>query len=345
MYRSGFFRKAAFFLALAMLACALSGCAETENRYEVTYLSLFDTVITIILYAEDEAAAQAEFQAVYRDLAHFDALFDIYESHEGTVNLKTLNDTAAIAPVKVDPVLFDLLRFGKEAYQATEGRVNIAMGSVLSLWHEARSAGIEDPENAALPDENALREAAAHTDIGDLVLDENEQTVFFADPLLKIDVGAVGKGFAAELAAQKAKERGVSRMLLNLGGNVCAVGAKAENEPWRINVQDPDDAAGVLTTLSLQDASLVTSGGYQRYYMVEGKNYHHIIDPDTLMPASYVKAVTVIHENSGWADALSTALFNLPYAEGCALAGKMGAGAVWELNDGSIKWLSLSPEA
>ena len=344
LYRSRFSRSAALFLALAIIACALSGCTEREKRYEVTYLSLFDTVITVILYAADEAAAQAEFQNIYSDLAHYDALFDIYEAHGGTVNLYTLNETAAIAPVQVEQALFDLLCFGREAYEATEGRVNIAMGSVLSLWHEARSAGIEDPQNAALPDMTLLQEAAAHTDIGDLVLDEAALTVFFTDPLLKLDVGALGKGFAAELAAQSAKERGVSRMLLNLGGNVCAVGEKAEGEPWRINVQDPDDAAGVLTTLSLQDASLVTSGGYQRYYTVGGTQYHHIIDPDTLMPAAYVKAVTVTHENSGWADALSTALFNLPYEEGRALAEKMGAGAVWERNDGSIEWLGISPE-
>ncbi|MBE5785394.1 MAG: FAD:protein FMN transferase [Clostridiales bacterium] len=344
MKRNRPFRSFAFFLALAFFACAFSGCTGGENRYEVTYLSLFDTVITIILYAPDEAAAQAEFQRIYSDLARYDALFDIYGEHPNVTNLKTLNDTAALAPVQVEQALFDLLRFGKEAYEATGGRVNIAMGSVLSLWHEARSAGIEDPEHAALPDMDALREAAAHTDIDDIILDESAKTVYFADPMLKLDVGAVGKGFAAELAAQSAKERGVSRMLLNLGGNVCALGEKEAGEPWRINVQDPDDAAGVLTTLALRDASLVTSGGYQRYYTVGGKQYHHIIDPDTLMPAEYVKAVTVTHANSGWADALSTALFNLPYEEGRALAERVGAGAVWELNDGSIKWLGISPE-
>lgn len=327
-----------------LLMGAFSGCGEKEDRFEVTYLSLFDTVITVILYAESEDAAQAELQRIYGDLAALDALFDIYESHEGVTNLKDINDSAAKAPVKVDAVLFELLAFGKEAYDVTEGRVNIAMGRVLSLWHDARSAGIEDPETAALPDGAQLLEAAAHTDIEDLILDEAEMTVFFADPLLRIDVGAIGKGFAAEICAEKAKARGVSRMLLNLGGNVCAVGEKEPGEPWKINVQDPDAPSGSLATLSLKDASLVTSGGYQRYYTVEGKQYHHIIDPGTLMPADYVKAVTVTHENSAWADALSTALFNMPYEEGRALAEKMDAGALWELQDGSIKQLTPMPQ-
>ena len=131
-------------------------------------------------------------------------------------------------------------------------------------------------------------------------------------------------------------------MLLNLGGNVCALGTRADGKPWRINVQDPDDASAALATVELSDASFVTSGGYQRYYTVDGVNYHHIIDPDTLMPAEYVKAVTVTHADSGLADAFSTALFNLPYEEGRALAEENGVSAVWELLDGRIEWLSLA---
>ena len=95
--------------------------------------------------------------------------------------------------------------------------------------------------------------------------------------------------------------------------------------------------------MELVDASLVTSGGYQRYYTVDGAAYHHIIDPDTLMPADYVKAVTVTHADSGLADAFSTALFNLPYEQGRALAQRNGVSAVWELYDGKIEWLSLVP--
>ena len=329
-------------LCIALLLPLTGGCASAPQRYEATYLSLFDTVVTISVYAESEAEAQEALRAVYDDLARYDALFDIYEEHEGVTSLKTVNDNAAQGPVAVEPELFALLSFGKEVYGLTRGRVNIAFGSVLSLWHDARTAGLADPGAAALPERDAVERAAAHADIDDLILDETAGTVCFADPALRLDVGAVGKGFAAQLACANARERGITSMLLNLGGNVCALGTRADGKPWRINVQDPDDASAALATVELSDASFVTSGGYQRYYTVDGVNYHHIIDPDTLMPAEYVKAVTVTHADSGLADAFSTALFNLPYEEGRALAEENGVSAVWELLDGRIEWLSLA---
>lgn len=336
-------RILAVVLCTALLLPVAGGCTEAPQRYEMTYLSLFDTVVTIVLYAEGETEAQEMFRAVYDDLARCDALFDIYEEHEGTANLKTVNDNAGKAPVAVEPELLSLLLFGKEVYALTDGRVNIAFGSVLTLWHDARTAGIADPDSAALPERAALEQAAAHTDIEAVILDEDAGTVYLADPELRLDVGAIGKGFAAQLACDNARERGVTSMLLNLGGNVCALGTRADGKPWRIDVQDPDDASAALGTVELVDASLVTSGGYQRYYTVDGAAYHHIIDPDTLMPADYVKAVTVTHADSGLADAFSTALFNLPYEQGRALAQRNGVSAVWELYDGKIEWLSLVP--
>ncbi len=328
----------ALLFALLLPFCA-GGCAAAPQRYEVTYLSLFDTVVTLVTYAGGKAEAEAAFRAVYDDLARYDALFDIYEEHPGINNLKTVNDNAGASPVAAEPEIMALLEFGKEVYALTDGRVNIAFGSVLSLWHEARAAGAERPEAAALPDMAALREAAEHGDIGDVILDMSAGTVYLADPAMRLDVGAVAKGFAAQLACENARARGVSSMIINLGGNVCALGARGDGKPWRVEIQDPDTPSAAMGTVELRDASMVTSGGYQRYYTVEGVDYHHIIDPDTLMPARYVKAVTVTHADSGMADAFSTALFNLPYEEGRALAEKHGVSAVWKLHDGSVRWL------
>ena len=153
-------RILAVVLCTAFLLPVAGGCTEAPQRYEMTYLSLFDTVVTIVLYAEGETEAQEMFRAVYDDLARYDALFDIYEEHEGTANLKTVNDNAGKAPVAVEPELLSLLLFGKEVYALTEGRVNIAFGSVLTLWHDARTAGIADPDSAALPERAALEQAA-----------------------------------------------------------------------------------------------------------------------------------------------------------------------------------------
>ena len=115
-----------------------------------------------------------------------------------------------------------------------------------------------------------------------------------------------------------------------MGGNVCATGPKDEDgTPWRVGVQNPDGGDNYLHTLNITGGSVVTSGDYQRCYMVDGKIYHHIIDPATLYPSEYWRSVTVLCADSGLADALSTALFLLPYEEGLALAEASGAEALW----------------
>jgi thiamine biosynthesis lipoprotein len=136
-----------------------------------------------------------------------------------------------------------------------------------------------------------------------------------------LDVGAIAKGWAAQRAAENAPEG----MLISVGGNVCATGPKTESgTPWVIGIQDPDDAEKNLHTVFVTDSSVVTSGDYQRAYWVDGKPYHHIIDPDTLMPAAYWRSVSIICPDSGLADALSTALFCMSYEEGLALVNKIG---------------------
>ena len=175
----------------------LGGCAPKEpqqSRYQATFLELFDTVTTIVGYAPSEEAFRETSEAIHHALASYHPLFDIYNPYPGVVNLKTLNQSAGIAPVEVDGKIMELLKFCREVYNATAGKVNIAMGSVLQLWHEAREDGIADPANAKLPEEAALTEAARHTDLSQLILDEEAGTVFYADPEMRLDVGAIAKG-------------------------------------------------------------------------------------------------------------------------------------------------------
>jgi len=208
--------------------------------------------------------------------------------------------------------------------------MNAAMGSVLSLWHDARSEGLEDPEHARLPDADALREAAKHVDWTTVELDEAASTVYITNPETSLDVGAIAKGWAVEKAAQNAP----AGFLISVGGNVRVTGPKGEDTPWVIGIQDPDKAGVNRYTISVMSGSVVTSGDYQRTYSVDGVEYHHIIDPDTLMPAAHWSSVTVICADSGLADALSTALFLLPLEEGKTLAAECDAQVLWITPDG-----------
>ena len=183
-----------------------------------------------------------------------------------------------------------------------------------------------DFANAYLPDGDALAEAAKHADWDSVVIDVEHSTVTVTDPLLRLDVGAIAKGWSVQRAAETAPEG----LLISVGGNVCATGPKDKTgTPWVVGVQDPDGGDNYLHTLYLTKGSMVTSGDYQRAYMVDGEIYHHIIDPDTLYPGKLWRAVTVVCPDSGLADALSTALFLLPIEEGQKLLDECESEAMW----------------
>ena len=327
----------ALLLALLLAGCAAPAAqsgADTEI-YEASFLELFATLTVLKGSAESQEQFWETAQFVHDELERYHQLFDVYQNYEGINNLKTVNDMAGIAPVEVDGAVIDLLKDCRSYYERTGGKVNVAMGSVLALWHDARDHGINDPVNAKLPDMAALEKAAEHVDFDCVIIDEEKRTVYISDPDARLDVGAVAKGWAA----QRVAERMPANMLLSVGGNVCATGPKTADTPWVIGIQNPDGAGEpYLHTLYVTGGSYVTSGDYQRSYTVDGKAYHHIIDPDTLMPSAHWRSVTVICEDSGLADALSTALFVLPLEDGQKLLEQAGAMAVWVDGSGNIHY-------
>ncbi len=339
-------------LLLGLTALSLlTGCGNQKSvsRYQDSFLDVFDTASMLIGYAESEETFDAQATLVHDELLKCHRLFDIYNDYEGINNLKTVNDAAGQHPVTVDAEIMELLKFGQEVYDLTDGKVNIASGSLLSVWHDAREAGIADPSAAVLPSAEALQEAAEHMDIRDMVLDEENSTVYLADPEMRLDVGGIAKGFAVEKAAELVQTSGAEQFLLNIGGNVRALGTKGDGSSWVCPVENPEyadtgkgEAYAVVT--ALQDRSLVTSGDYERYYTVDGKRYHHIIDPETLYPAEYHRSVTILTRDSALADALSTGLFLMSEADGRALLEKLNGErdekveAMWIDQDGGIRY-------
>lgn len=322
----------------------LAGCSKKEDektRYQAQFLELFDTVTMIIGYAQDEEEFTKYAQLIYDNLKEYHELYDIYHDYEGINNIKTINDNAGIAPVKVDQRIIDLLKFSREAYDLSGGEVNVAFGAVLSVWHDYREAGIDHPDAAEVPPMELLEEKAQHTDINKMIIDEENSTVYLEDPEMRLDVGAIAKGYATEQVARITIENGYTDGLLSVGGNVRAIGSRGEKDPWNVGIQNPDKESeeNYLYVMNLEDLSLVSSGDYERYYTVDGKRYHHIIDPKTLMPADYFRAISIITEDSGLADALSTTIFNLPYEEGLKLIESLpDTECLWVMKDGEMRY-------
>ncbi len=324
---------------------SLAGCDKKPklNKFSEYYFDYFDTATTIIGYEETEEDFKAVCEEIKALLLEYHRLFTIYNRYDGLNNLVTINDLVdgKHTEVTVDEKIIDMLTFAKEMYVKTNGSVNIAMGSVLKIWHIYRNEGLDDPSNAQLPPMEKLQEASQHTDINNLIIDDENNTVYLADPEMTLDVGAVAKGYAAEKIAEYLEEKGITGYLLNLGGNVRTIGDTGE-KPWNVGIENPDTAneeKPYIEFLHLQGESLVTSGTYQRFYVVNGENYHHIIDPQTLMPGTKYRSVSVLTDDSGLGDAMSTALFLMDYEEGLELIKSMdNVEAMWVMPDGEQRY-------
>ncbi len=325
-------------LALAAVGAVLAWALlrrDPPQRYTATWFDVFDTVTTVQGYAASEAEWEKQAEALHADLVRLHRLLDIYHHYDGITNLYDVNAGAASAPVEADELLYDFLGFALQQARDTGGACNVAAGAVLGLWHDAREGGV-------LPDAAALEAAAAHCDPNDVVLQAG--TVRFADPALKLDVGAVAKGYAVDCAARWAEGRGLQSALLNVGGSVRAIGQKPDGSAWTAGVENPwpDENGGyhladiVAAAALAEKTTLVISGDYQRYTEINGVRYHHLIDLSTLQPARYYSSVAVLGVSSAVADAYSTALFCLPPDESRALAEANPAlEALWMLPDGT----------
>ncbi len=305
--------------------------------YRGQFFDLFDTFCEVIFYATSEEGFTEEASDMQLQFEEYSKLYDIYKDYKGMNNLKTVNDNAGIQPIKVDKKIIDLLKYSKEMYEVTDGNVNIAFGSVLKIWHKYRE------EAKGVPAIEELQLADEHTDIDDIIIDEAESTVFLKDPEMSIDVGSIGKGFAVEEVSKLLKSKGKENILISIGGNIKSIGPKLSGKAWNVGIQNPDadSEEAYVIKVRLDDMSLVTSGDYQRFYIYEGKKYHHIINKDTLMPSDKFVSVSVVSSNSALSDALTTSLFNMSFEEGSKLVESMeDVEALWILENKKMRFSS-----
>ncbi len=323
-------------LCTALALAALAACARGPQLYSATIFDLFDSYVSVKIYAASQEEFDSHTGIIRNRMEELHKKYDIYNNYSGVNNLKTVNDNAGLAPVQIDVDVMALLKFGKLAYEETGGAVNIALGPVLKIWHDYRDRGLDNPEAAELPPLDLLLEAKALCGIDGLILDEEKSTAFLTTPGMSLDVGALAKGFAAGIAVEDAKAAGMSSAIIDAGGNIIAVGAPlgGPRDMWSVGVRDPESPASLADTIYLSDSAVVTSGDYQRFYTVAGREYNHIIDPETLMPAEIHAAVTVVAEDSALADMLSTCLFVLPVEQGRAILERYGGEALWIAHDG-----------
>lgn len=303
------------------------GCKSNET-YEKYYYTYFDTVSLVKSYSnDDENTFNDKCDKIEALLNTYHNYLDTFQDHD--INgLYKLNEYAGIKEIKIDKVLFDFLKYGKEIYYLTSGKTNIMMGSLTSIWKKAIN-------NQELPNDDELKKASEHIDIESLVLDEDNLTAYISDKEALIDVGSISKGYVCNKI--KELDLDLNGYSISLGGNVLLIGEKYDGSLYKVGIKDPFKDNSILEKFELSDTSLVTSGNYERYFIKDGIKYHHIIDPNTLYPSMRYASVTIIYPDSALCDGLSTALFSMSVEDGEKILEKYdGIKAIWVDLEGNV---------
>ena len=309
-------------LALILLAL-LAGCGGQVHRQQ-SYV--FGTLVEVTLYGEPEDKARRVADQVLRD---FDAMHRAFHAWQPG-DLERLNGILSQArhgtpaQAEVSPELATMLKDAARLAELGEDLFNPAIGNLVRLW-----GFHSDTFEPRLPDAKAIENLVkAHPRLADLAISGTHVTG--TNPAVRLDLGGYAKGYALDKAAAYLKSQGVKNALINIGGNILALGAKGR-APWRVGIQHPRKA-GALATLELKDGEAIgTSGDYQRYFETEGKRFCHLIDPRTGWPADRTQAVTVIAqgEHAGTlSDVASKPLFIAGPEAWPRLAGRLGIGEV-----------------
>ncbi len=301
----------------------LSSCASSPVQER--QMLVMDTILRVVAYGRDVEAA---LEAALTEARRLEALWD---RHRQGSEIWRVNRSAGSEPVSVSPETVALLQAALQFAELTGGALDVTIGPVVDLWGFGSGEG-------RIPPGQLLREALHLVDYRKVRTDAERGTVGLAEEGMSLDLGAVAKGAAVDALWSVLKEAGVRSALVDLGGNIRLLGSPPGRPEWLIGVQDPRDPSRLLGYLRLAGGAVATSGDYQRYFMVGGRRYHHILDPRTGWPAAEVASVTVWAPTALQADALSTALFVLGPERGYEMACSLpGVEALFVLPGGQVK--------
>ncbi len=284
-------------LCLFALMCAAAP-AHAEWVRRVTD-GIMGTRITVELWAEDPMKAEQAIDAVLAEMRHID---DSMSTYKPTSEVSQVNDAAANGPMHISKELFDLLKTAAEYSVITEGAFDITYASVGYLY---------DFRKHQHPDEAQIAKALPAIDYRHVILDPKNQTVYFSQKGVRIDLGGIAKGYSVDRGIDVLKSLGYTRAYVGAGGDSRIIGDRF-GKPWVVGIRDPRKGEGnVIARIPLVDAAISTSGDYERFFEEKGVRYHHIIDPHTGHSASKVRSATVIGPYATRTDGLSKTAFVL----------------------------------
>ncbi|CAG1066015.1 FAD:protein FMN transferase [uncultured bacterium] len=295
------------FMCVAFVPDALAG---TFRKNTV----VMGTALEMTIDTAGEEAAETVFSSVEREMKRIEG--QMSEWIEGSP-LTEVNRAAGVRPVKVPGELFNVISAAMKVSELSGGAFDITWASMRGLWDFR--AGHE-----RLPSPEEVKKRLALVDYRDVVMDASSSTVFLKRKGMAIGLGAIAKGYAVDKAMEAVIASGVTNAIIKAGGDIRVQGVgRAGEAGWDVGIQDPRDRGRLMARLTLSNASISTSGDYERFFMKDGRLYHHIMDPKTGYPATGTRSVTVIGPDTMTTDALSTAIFVLGPQKGMELAKKL----------------------
>lgn len=300
---------------------------KTTKKEYTSKFYYMDTYIYVKLYSKDSNKANKALKKVEKIYKEYHELTDRYNSYDNINNIYYIkNNESNDEYITIDKRLYKILEYGIESFDKTNGLIDISMGNVIDVWKKYRD------NNSGIPDTLEL-EKANKGNIKDIILKDNNK---IKNNHVNIDLGSISKGYTTKIVGEYLESINLDEYLINAGGNVL-VGKHYKNSNYKIGIEDPNNKDDIFTVLKGNNISIVTSGGYERYYEYNGKKYHHIIDPKTLYPTDYMKSVTIITKDSALADTLSTYLFLMSVEEGKKYINKLdNVEAIWYTNNDEI---------
>lgn len=314
-------------LAVLLLLPALSACKEKEVTQQSQVVFYFDTVTTINIYTNDDKLLSD----VEEECLRYERLLSKTVEGSDVWNINHANGQRVAVSEETRALIMMALGYSRQS----GGRFDITVEPCVALWDfTGEGMGI-------LPNAGELAAAAEKVDWTQV--DVNEDGVMIPAGM-SIDLGAIAKGYISDMIAKFLMDRGVTSGYLNVGGNVRAIGSKPDGSPWRIGIQDPEGARdqSIVGVVTLSGDSVVTSGIYERGFVVDGVCYHHILDPETGWPVqNELAGISIVTENACMADALSTTVFTMGLEEGTAfIEGLAGVDAIFVTREGDVIWTS-----
>ncbi|MEP6926602.1 MAG: FAD:protein FMN transferase [Ginsengibacter sp.] len=291
----------------------ISNLKEQQQKFKKA-MRLMGNSFEITVVGHDKFWADECIDDAVNEIKRIEKLLTTFDNNSQT---NQINNGAGVHAVKVDREVFELIQRSLRISDITQGAFDITYGSIdKSLWNFDRTM-------TALPDSETAKSMVHLVNYKNVLLNEKDCTVMLKEPGMRIGFGGIGKGYAAEMAKNLLKKKGVQSGVVNASGDLTAWGLQANKKPWTIGIADPDNARQAFSCLNITEMAVATSGNYEKYVLIDGKKYSHTVSPKTGLPITGIKSVTVITPNAEIADAMTTPVMIMGIKAGLNLINQM----------------------